>query len=102
LATAGLWLILSKAFRLRLVRNIQVKTILFTVLILILVLSQFVFDVATYFSPEKLQGMLARAGSLAPIVYMFTMAVAVVVTPIPSLPLDVAAGAFFGPFLGTL
>jgi uncharacterized membrane protein YdjX (TVP38/TMEM64 family) len=87
---------------LRLVRNIQVKTILFIVLILILVLSQFVFDVATFFSPEKLQGMLARAGSLAPIVYMFTMAVAVVVTPIPSLPLDVAAGAFFGPFLGTL
>jgi uncharacterized membrane protein YdjX (TVP38/TMEM64 family) len=79
-----------------------VKTILFIVLILVLVLSQFVFDVVSYFSPERLQGMLARAGSLAPIVYIFTMALAVVVTPIPSLPLDVAAGAFFGPFLGTL
>jgi uncharacterized membrane protein YdjX (TVP38/TMEM64 family) len=79
----------------------QAKTILFIVLILILILSQFVLDVASYFNPEKIQGMLARAGSLAPIVYVLTMALAVVVTPIPSLPLDVAAGAFFGPFLGT-
>ena len=78
------------------------KTILFVVLILILVLAQFVFDVASYFNPEKIQGMLARAGSLAPIIYILIMALAVVVTPIPSLPLDVAAGAFFGPFLGTL
>jgi uncharacterized membrane protein YdjX (TVP38/TMEM64 family) len=30
------------------------------------------------------------------------MAVAVVVSPIPSLPLDIAAGAFFGPLLGTV
>jgi uncharacterized membrane protein YdjX (TVP38/TMEM64 family) len=30
------------------------------------------------------------------------MALAVLITPIPSLPLDVAAGEFFGPFWGTL
>jgi uncharacterized membrane protein YdjX (TVP38/TMEM64 family) len=88
--------------KISMLKAFQVKTILFIVLIFILVLSQFVFDVASYFNPEKIQGMLARAGSLAPIVYVLTMALAVVVTPIPSLPLDVAAGAFFGPFLGTL
>ncbi len=33
---------------------------------------------------------------------MALMALAVVISPIPSLPLDVAAGAFFGPFLGTV
>ena len=33
---------------------------------------------------------------------MLVMALAIVVTPIPSLPLDIAAGAFFGPLLGTL
>jgi uncharacterized membrane protein YdjX (TVP38/TMEM64 family) len=30
------------------------------------------------------------------------MVLAVVISPIPSLPLDIAAGAFFGPFLGTI
>ena len=33
---------------------------------------------------------------------MLVMAVAVVISPIPSLPLDIAGGAVFGPFLGTL
>ncbi len=33
---------------------------------------------------------------------MGVMATAVVVSPIPSLPLDIAAGSFFGPLLGTL
>jgi uncharacterized membrane protein YdjX (TVP38/TMEM64 family) len=33
---------------------------------------------------------------------MVAMALAVIVSPIPSLPLDIAAGAFFGPFLGTV
>lgn len=33
---------------------------------------------------------------------MLVMALAVIISPIPSLPLDVAAGAFFGPLLGTV
>ncbi len=33
---------------------------------------------------------------------MFIMALAVVISPLPSLPLDMAAGAFFGVFMGTL
>lgn len=39
---------------------------------------------------------------LAPLLFILIMAIAVVVSPIPSLPLDIAAGAFFGPLLGTV
>ncbi|MBA3966433.1 MAG: hypothetical protein H0X47_11770 [Nitrospirales bacterium] len=37
---------------------------------------------------------------MAPVVFMGLMALAVVIGPIPSLPLDIAAGAAFGPLLG--
>jgi uncharacterized membrane protein YdjX (TVP38/TMEM64 family) len=33
---------------------------------------------------------------------MLIMIAAVVISPIPSLPLDIAAGAFFGPVMGTV
>lgn len=39
---------------------------------------------------------------LAPIVYMGLMALAVIISPIPSLPLDIAAGAVFGPLRGAM
>ena len=71
-------------------------------LITLIVVLQLTLDVFSYFSPEKIQGWLEKAGFAAPLVYMLIMALAIVVTPIPSLPLDIAAGAFFGPFLGTL
>ncbi len=51
--------------------------------------------------PERLTALLSTAGPWAPLVLIFTMAAAVVISPIPSLPLDLAAGAVFGPFLGT-
>ncbi len=41
-------------------------------------------------------------GSLAPLAYILIMAAAIVITPIPSLPLAVAAGAIWGHLLGTL
>jgi len=71
-------------------------------LITLIVVLQLTLDVFSYFSPEKIQGWLEKAGFAAPLVYMLIMALAIVVTPIPSLTLDIAAGAFFGPFLGTL
>ncbi len=52
--------------------------------------------------PEALKARLDSAGALAPILYMLVMAAAIVVSPIPSLPLDIMAGAYFGPWLGTL
>lgn len=60
------------------------------------------WDLAALVSPVAIQEILADTGALAPLVLMALMAAAVVVSPIPSLPLDIAAGAAFGPLLGTL
>lgn len=79
-----------------------VKISVLIILVLILFLFQRVWDMTSYLSPDKIQAWLARTGNLAPLIFMLAMAVAIVISPIPSLPLDIAAGAFFGPFLGTI
>jgi uncharacterized membrane protein YdjX (TVP38/TMEM64 family) len=53
-------------------------------------------------NPARVQEWLAAAGPLAPLLLIAMMTTAVVVTPIPSLPIDLAAGAYFGSLLGTL
>ena len=58
-------------------------------------------DLQDWTDPILIAGLLEEWGSLAPLVFMLVMAGAVVISPIPSVPLDAAAGAFFGPFLGT-
>lgn len=54
-----------------------------------------------WISPSRLIPFLQSLGMLGPAAYIVMMAMAVVISPIPSLPLDVAAGAVYGPFLGT-
>jgi uncharacterized membrane protein YdjX (TVP38/TMEM64 family) len=53
-------------------------------------------------TPERITAFLETTGMWAPLVFVGVMALAVVVSPIPSLPLDIAAGAFFGWFGGGL
>lgn len=79
-----------------------VKIILLIVLAVSLLLSQFLWDIASYFNPEQIRVWLEEAGPLAPLLFMLIMALAIVISPIPSLPLDIAAGAFFGAFWGTV
>ena len=55
---------------------------------------------AASLNPERIEEWLDEAGAFAPILFVILSGTAVVVSPIPSLPLDIAAGAFFGPFLG--
>lgn len=52
--------------------------------------------------PDRIDALLVSAGPFAPLAYIGLMATAVVVSPLPSLPLDIAAGRFFGPLLGTV
>ena len=59
-------------------------------------------DYERYLSPTVLIDWLRDAGPLAPLLLIGSMACAVVIPPIPSLPLDFAAGAVFGPFYGGL
>lgn len=58
-------------------------------------------DVGKLLSPQRVVDALNAAGPLAPAVFMLMMAAAVVISPIPSMPLDQAAGATFGVPLGT-
>src|SRR5512134_2267032 len=59
-------------------------------------------DYERYLSPASLAQRLNDAGPLGPLLLIVSMATAVVIPPIPSLPLDLAAGAAFGPFYGAL
>ena len=78
------------------------RSISFIVLLLVILISPFFWDIASYFNPEQIERWLVNAGGFAPFLYMVVMALAVIFSPIPSLPLDIAAGAFFGVFLGTV
>jgi uncharacterized membrane protein YdjX (TVP38/TMEM64 family) len=51
-------------------------------------------------TPEKLASLLRELGIAGPFALIGLMTLAVVVSPIPSLPLDLAAGAVYGPFWG--
>lgn len=59
-------------------------------------------DYQRYLSPDAIAQWLNDAGPLAPLLLIGTMVGAVIIPPIPSLPLDLAAGAAFGPFCGAL
>lgn len=54
-----------------------------------------------YVSQAAILALLESMGHFAPLGFMGVMALAVA-SPLPSLPLDIAAGVFFGPWLGTL
>lgn len=58
-------------------------------------------DVEKFLNSERVVAGLHDAGLLAPVLFILLMAAAVVISPIPSLPLDLAAGATFGVIAGT-
>ena len=79
-----------------------------TVKILLLVILAFVLiwvakspGVQELVSQKAILAYLERMGGFAPLGFMAVMALTVA-SPLPSLPLDIAAGVFFGPYLGTL
>jgi uncharacterized membrane protein YdjX (TVP38/TMEM64 family) len=51
---------------------------------------------------ERISAFIDRQGLWAPIFYMLLMVLAVVISPIPSLPLAIASGSIFGGLLGGL
>jgi uncharacterized membrane protein YdjX (TVP38/TMEM64 family) len=59
------------------------------------------WDLGETLNPERIVEYIDAWGPLGPLVFMVMMATAVVISPIPSLPLDLAAGVAFGPGLGT-
>lgn len=59
-------------------------------------------DYERYLTPAALVQQLNDAGPLGPLLLISSMVGAVIIPPVPSLPLDLAAGAAFGPFYGAL
>ncbi len=78
------------------------KGLLAVVLILGLITVAYRWDLSAWVHPQKIKVLLDQAGMFAPLLYMLLMALAVVITFIPSLPLNVAAGIYFGALMGTL
>lgn len=60
------------------------------------------FDYERSLSLSSLTQRLNDAGPLGPLLLIGGMVGAVIIPPIPSLPLDLAAGAAYGPFYGAL
>lgn len=80
--------------------RVPIKAMLLAAVVGLLLLITYYKDISAYYSPEGIRMWLTEAGHLAPFVYMTVMALAVA-TPLPTLPLDIAAGAFFGSIPGT-
>jgi uncharacterized membrane protein YdjX (TVP38/TMEM64 family) len=59
-------------------------------------------DLASALDPDRIEVWLQDSGALAPFLLIGLVALAVVINPIPGLPLDLAAGAVFGPLLGAV
>jgi uncharacterized membrane protein YdjX (TVP38/TMEM64 family) len=92
------WLHLPEGMTPKQARNLMVISILGVVgaLAFDYLLNHFV-----HIRPESVQHRVAGFGVWAPLVYVVALAVTVVVTPIPSLPLDIAGGLAFGLWKGT-
>ncbi|RLJ19773.1 hypothetical protein DJ030_08400 [bacterium endosymbiont of Escarpia laminata] len=60
------------------------------------------YEISAFLQPDRISQWLNDAGPMAPLLFIGVMASAVVISPIPSLPLDIAAGTVFGPIAGTL
>jgi uncharacterized membrane protein YdjX (TVP38/TMEM64 family) len=78
------------------------KLFLLVFFLIVLSVIAWVSGATTWIDPNRLIPFLQSLGVLGPVAYMLMMAVAVVISPIPSLPLDAAAGAVYGPLLGTV
>lgn len=60
------------------------------------------YALSDLFAVDRIDALLRQAGPAAPLVFIGVMALAVIVSPIPSLPLDILAGRVFGPLAGGL
>lgn len=75
-----------------------------SIFILILISAYFIysFDFFSLYNSEKYVEIINSYGVLAPLFYILLMALAIIISPIPSLPLAAISGIVFGSFLGTL
>jgi uncharacterized membrane protein YdjX (TVP38/TMEM64 family) len=81
-------------------RNLLIGIAILTASVSIYLLwKEHVFD---QFTPARIESFLTRFGNFAPLVYILLLAVAIVISQIPNVPLAIAAGMLFGTFRGGL
>jgi uncharacterized membrane protein YdjX (TVP38/TMEM64 family) len=83
-------------------RSLVVKGVLAASVVVLLFCGDHFQTLAHYLHPEQIKAFLEKTGSLAPLFLVLFTALSVMITFIPTLPLDIAAGAFFGPVWGTI
>lgn len=74
----------------------------FFLIILSFVLLDKTYNFMSHFEVDGIRHYIDAAGLWGPVLYMATMTLAIIITPIPSLPLAAAAGVVWGPVLATV
>ena len=83
-------------------RRRSISTLVPVVLLALLIVAALaVPGVRDFFTRENLVSLLETAGWWAPIVFALIMALAIVVSPIPSVPISAMLGMAYGPLAGT-
>jgi len=75
---------------------------LFIAIIIAYFIFDSIFDFSRYYNVEHIGMYIDKAGLWGPFLFIITMALAIIISPIPSLPLDAAAGAVWGPYVATV
>lgn len=83
-------------------RRVAVLVALTLVALMLFVAAEQILRSHLDFDPESLRRWLDDHGRVAPLIFVMLMVAAVVISPIPSVPLDIAAGLAFGLFWGTV
>ena len=86
----------------RRLKLVWVKVSLLLLLVIVMSFLAWRGGLAGWMDPRKLTDFLSGQGLLAPLIYMAMMIGAVVIAPLPTFPLNMAAGAVFGAFWGTV
>ena len=82
-------------------KKLIILAVFFSIIIFYFVLSHS-FHFASYFNVNNINQQIESVGVFGPLFFILLMALAIVISPIPSLPLDAAAGIVWGPWLATL
>ncbi len=79
---------------------VSTKIALLIVLITVVFVVHFRYNAFAFLNPDNIDEVLESLGPSAPLVFIPIMALAIIISPIPGIPLAASAGMFFGPFLG--
>lgn len=91
----------ERTFTAEVPRRTRYLPLLIFALVLAAVVAARVAGVSHYLEPERLRGIIAEYGVLAPVVYMLVYAMAPALF-LPGLPITIAGGILFGPLWGVV